>query len=195
MHILQIWMASTDKEHSSRAPMGWIISLLSHQSTRVFFIYDDSQYASEQYLTSVNCVEATRCLMSNHNWCTKGALRYHVYVAEQENKSGMMCRLFFFFSFTLSPKIQQKCPCLRKWQICLNFYLWRKACVCACVKAGESRRLNRHLLFASDLPPPSPLSSTLLHVLKDSIFMNYLSVFEDIKLVMSLSCVLSPRAS
>lgn len=99
MHILQIWITYIDKENSSRAPMGWIISLLSHQSSRVFFIYDDSQYASEQYLTSVNCVEATPCLMSNHNWSTKGALRYHVYVAEEENKSRVVCG---FLSLSLS---------------------------------------------------------------------------------------------
>lgn len=60
------------------------------------------------------------------------------------------------------------------------------------MKVGERRRLNRHLVFGSD---PFSLSSAPLHILKDSIFMNYLSAFENIKLVMSLSCVLSPRAS
>lgn len=193
MHILQIWISNTDKENSSRAPMGWIIFLLSHQRTRVFFIYDDSQYASEQYLTSVNCVEATHCLMSNHNWCTKGTLRYHVYVAEQENKSGMMCGLFFFLSFFLSTtKDPTEMSLSAKMTDLLKF-----VCVCAwrLVKAeGWIDICCLPLTPPLSLTPPS-LSSTLLHVLKDSIFMNYLSVFEDIKLVMSLSGVLSPRAS
>lgn len=112
--------------------MGWIISLLSHQSTRVFFIYDDSQYASEQYLTSVNCVEAMRCLMSNHNWCTKGAQRYHVYVTERKIRE-KWCADFFYLFFYRDPK---EMSLSGKMTDLLKFHLWRKGvrmCVCACV--------------------------------------------------------------
>lgn len=59
------------------------------------------------------------------------------------------------------------------------------------VEGYSERRPNQHLVFLFD---PFLLSSPL-HVLKDSVFMNYLSMFQNVKLVMSLSRVLSPRAS
>lgn len=115
--------------------MGWIISLLSHQSTRVFFIYDDSQYASEQYLTSVNCVEATPCLMSNHNWCTKGARRYHVYVTEREIREKWCADFFYLFIFFYRDPKEMSLS--GKMTDLLKFHLWRKGvCMCVCVIWG-----------------------------------------------------------
>lgn len=67
----------------------------------------------------------------------------------------------------------------------LKLYLW---------KGGEGYSIEGWINIWLFLWPYS-LLSTLLYVLEDSIFMNYLSLFENIKLVMSLSRVLSPRAS
>lgn len=165
IHVL--WTSYVKKKQ--HCPL-WVVS---HQRT---FISADSQYASEQYLTSA-MLKQCGSLMSN-NWCTR----------EPPPLSRLSIRGKIRTKWCAdSPGLNSPCPL--RWQICLNFTSeWG---VCGGWRLARAGRINIWP-FLSDL---LSLLSTLLRALKDSVFMNYLSLFENIKLVMSLSCVLSPRAS